>query len=1144
VNFSRVLKEVLWCLVTEGGLSYRRIRLSYGLDDDAIEELRRELIGIKRLAADVDGERLVWAPEARAKRAEAGATLPQKLPPLRVADKPPAAAAERDLPGAERRHLTVMFCDLADSTHLSAQLDPEDIGDVIRAYQEAVSEAVRRFDGYIAKFMGDGVLLYFGYPNAQEKDAERAVRAGLAILDALPALNAQTARGNGTRLAVRIGIASGIVVVGETIGEGAAREQTVVGETPNLAARLQALAGPDEILISAGTRDLVGDVFACEALGTHALKGIAEPAQVWRVAGFQEEEEEVEFETTAADFPLVGRDEEIGLLRRAWQQTKEEGHGQVVFVSGEPGIGKSALVDTLRRAARAEGLTRITFRCSPYHTNSALYPVVEHWKRLAGWQPEDNGAARLAKLEATLAPYRLPREEAVPLFASLMSLPLDDRYPSLDLTPEQLKEHTADAIVALSLEEAERQPLLAVWEDVHWADPSTLDVLGQLIDQAPTVPVLIVLTYRPEFTPPWAPRSYVRPLPLNRLERPQIEVMATRLAGGKALPVEVVEHIVQKTDGVPLFVEEMTKAVLGSNVLRAEGDHYALTGPLSEISIPASLHESLMARLDRLPTLREVAQLGAVLGREFAYEMLRAIATIDEPRLRDGLGRLVEAELLYQRGRPPRSRYIFKHALIQDAAYQSLLRRTRQQYHRQVAELLESDFADTVATSPELVAHHYTEAGMPGPAVTHWRLAGENAMRRSANQEAIGHLTAGLAQMAQLPETSERATQELALQRLLGQANWATRGYASPEATRAFSRARELCAAIGDDVSIYPILLGVWLFEAVGGYHANAETTANDMLERAGRTDNTGARIAGNLAVGCSGLHLGTLAYARALFAKAIEDYRTLTEQETTRLAYEYGQDLQAPTYAYAAWCLWLLGYPDQALRLGEEALAIVERTQHGFTRSRGIYYNSVFHAFRGEWPIVEERAAATIASAQERGFAMVVAVGRIMRGAARAMLDPRDEFAVEIREALTAYRATGARFQSTYHLILLAQALAACGRNGEGFAALRDAAAQVEETGERFVEAEIHRVEGNLRLAENGSAEAEACYLKALEVARGQEARSLELRAAGDLARLWAERGKRQKAADLLAPVYGWFTEGFATADLKDAKALLDELA
>jgi predicted ATPase len=535
-----------------------------------------------------------------------------------------------------------------------------------------------------------------------------------------------------------------------------------------------------------------------------------------------------------------------------------------------------------------------------------------------------------------------------------------------------------------------------------------------------------------------------------------------------------------------------------------------------------------------------------VLGREFPYELIaRAHPQRAEADLQAALGALTGAGLLFCRGAAPRSRYIFKHALIQEAAYQSLLRRTRQQYHRQVAELLEQQFVDVVEASPELVAHHYSEAGLPDPAIKYWQHAGERAARRSANQEAIGHLTTGLAQLAQLPETQGRARQELALQRLLGQASFAASGYASPEATRAFNRARELCAEIGDDGSIFPVLAGVFLFQMTGGHHANSIITANETIERAGRTDNTGARLVGNLLVGLSGFHLATLAHARAHFEKAIGYYCAIPVEKSARLAYEYGADPGAATYAYAAWCLWLLGYPDQALRLGDELLVILERIQHGFTHSRGLYWNSALHACRREWQIVEERSSAAIASAEERGLGMVVAVSRIMQGAARAMRDPHDEFVAEIREALAAYSATGARAQSTFHLILLAQALAECGRHDEGLSALREATALAEETGERFVDAEIHRLEGNLRLAEcrDGGGAAGAFYVKALEVARAQQARSLELRAACDLARLWAEHGDRQRAADLLRPIYGWFTEGFDTPDLKEAKTLLEAL-
>jgi class 3 adenylate cyclase len=693
-------------------------------------------------------------------------------------------AQNTEEPLAERRQLTVMFCDIAASTALSTRLDPEDLSAVVRAYQSTVRSTISRFGGFIARYVGDGVLIYFGWPEAHETDAESAVRAALAVIAAVTESPI-----HGEHLSIRIGIATGLMVVGSPIGEGDSRQQTAIGETPNLAARLQSLAKPNAVVIAAGTRRLVGDLFDYRDLGAVDVKGIAKPVAAWQVLGQSVVASRFEALHASSLIPLVGRGEEIELLLRRWAQAKD-GAGQVVLIQGEAGVGKSRLVEGLRESTGKDHIW-VAIRCSPFHTASAFHSIIEYLKRVLGWQPEDTAQQHLAKLEAGLGGFRtLLLSESVRLFADLMSVPApEDRYPRLSMTAQQQRDATLDAIVAWLIETAERAPVLMAWEDLHWADPTTLETLGILIEQAPTAALLVVAAYRPELTPPWPRRSHMTSITLNRLERPEVETIVGHLAGGRSLPGEVVEHVVAKADGVPLYVEELTKAILGSGVIEARGDIYVLTGALAQLHIPETLQDSLMARLDRAPRLREVAQLGSVLGREFSYDMISALAGMEEPMLQSGLGQLVVDELLYQRGRPPRSRYLFKHALIQDAAYQSLLKRTRQQYHQRAAKLLEDRFPEVASTQPELVAHHYTEANCPAPAVAYWHKAGTAAASRSANLEAIDQFHRGLALVEALSDASERAERELDLQMALGPALFATKVRSDPDIGGAYARA-------------------------------------------------------------------------------------------------------------------------------------------------------------------------------------------------------------------------------------------------------------------------------------------------------------------------------------------------------------------
>jgi predicted ATPase/class 3 adenylate cyclase len=1139
VDFEQVLKEVVWRLVTEGRISYRRIKLSFALDDDGLEELRRELIGLKRLAADVDGELLVWEPDLRAARPEPMA-LPQPLPALRHAEKPTGLAAGRDLraaaPDAERRQLTVMFCDLVGSTALSTGMDPEDLRDVIASYQRRCSAVIRHYDGLVAKYMGDGILVYFGYPRAHEDEAERSVRAGLDIVDAMAELNAAFPRPPGVELAVRIGIATGPVIVGDQIGEGTALETAVVGETPNLAARLQALAQPNQIIVSPATRAMLGDHFDLENLGASELKGFAEPVSALRVLSARDVESRFAATRTGSTAPLVGRQEEMGLLLRAWDGSCH-GRGQVVLIQGEAGVGKSRLVESLREATAKDHIW-VAMRCSPFHTASAFHPIIEHLKRVFGWQPEDTAQQHLAKLEAGLAGFKtLPRSESVRLFADLMSVPLpEDRYPRLLMTAQQQRDATLDAIVAWLIETAEGTPLLMAWEDLHWADPTTLETLGILIEQAPTAALLVVATYRPELTPPWPQRSHMIPITLNRLERLEVETMVGHLSGGRSLPGEVVDHIVAKADGVPLYVEELTKTILGSGVLEARGDAYVLTGALAQLHIPATLQDSLMARLDRAPRLREVAQLGSVLGREFAYDMISGLAGIEEEILQSGLGQLVAGELLYQRGRPPRSRYLFKHALIQDAAYQSLLKRTRQQYHQQAAKLLEDRFPEVASTQPELVAHHYTEANCPAQAIPYWHKAGTAAARQFAYVEAIDQFRRGLALVEALSDPRERAERELDLQMALGAALYAAKAYSHPDIGRAYARAWELCRQLDDHSREFAALRGLQ------NHHQNllemekAQHLAEEAMRVAERLGDAARLVAAHMTLGVTLYHQGKLEPALAQFGRGFE--------------------MLAPNMRFADWpgphpgvlcqvwpmvISWVLGYPDRSLEEITAAVGSAETLGHPVSLAQTLCLAAFVHIFRRDPSAAADYAGRALRICEEYRIAQFHAAALCADGWALAASGESEKGLAQIRAGLDAFG-----LGASQHLMLALQADAqlAIGKPEAALASVVAGLKAVEKAGGAPLEADLYRLRGEALLAGAGTAsDAEAALQQAIAVARRQNAKSWELRAATSLARLRQQQGRNTEARDLLAPVYGWFTEGFDTADLKEAKTLLDKL-
>ena len=1049
--------------------------------------------------------------------------------------------AQRGPAEAERRQLTVMFCDLVGSTALSARLDLEEWRDVVRAYQTACAEVIVRFGGHIAQYLGDGLLVYFGYPQAHEDDANRAVRSALGVVAAARGLGAQRHGREGGPLALRVGIHTGLVVVGE-VGAGASHEELALGETPNVAARLQTLAEPDTVVVSETTHRLVRGLFVARDLGLHSLKGVPTPVRVYEVLGESEARSRFDAAAVAGLTRLVGREQELDLWLERWERVRE-GQGQVVLLGGEAGIGKSRLVQVLKGRLADAPHQLVECRCSPYYEDTPLYPITDLLPRVFGWSRDETVATKLRKLEEHLAQYEVPLTDTVPLLASLLSLPVPDRYSLPPMSPERHRRRTIEAVLALLLAMATRQPVLLIVEDLHWVDPSTIEFLTLVLDQAPTAPLFALFTARPSFQAPWPARSHFMVLSLNRFTRRHTELMVSHVAGSKVLPPEVVQQIAERTDGVPLFVEELTKTVLESGLVRDLGDHYELTGPLTPLAIPTTLRDSLMARLDRLASAKAVAQLAATLGRAFPYELLRAVAPLEEETLQRELARLVEAELLYQRGVPPEATYIFKHALIQEAAYESLLKSARQQHHQRIAQTLVERFPDLADARPEYVAHHYSEAGLGAQAIDHWQRAGEQAIQRWANVEAMRHLTKALEAVTTLPDSTARTQQELLLQITLAPAWIAVKGYAAPEVGQAYSRAYDLCHQLDDPPQLPTVLVGLWLFSLLRVELDKARELGERLLSLGRHTGDPVILLSAHYALGGTLAFLGELGPAREHLERCIALYDPLAHRS---LAFLYGDDPRVACLVFRAWCLWYQGYPDQARQCIDETVAVARELGHPQVLAFALGAAAVVEHLRRDTQLARRHAEATVELCREQGLPVYLAQGRVLLGWALVEEGLATEGIAEMREGLLAYRSTGVRWTEPYLLALLAEAYGTAGQPHEGLHVMAEALDVIRETQECAWEAELYRIEGELLLnsgAPRAQPEAEERFRRAIDTARRQGAKSWELRAAMGLGRLWQGQGKRDAARQLLTEVYGWFTEGFDTGDLHEANAMLREL-
>ena len=1070
-----------------------------------------------------------------------------------VGSPTPVRPSPRPEVGAERRQLTTMFCDMADSTALSVQFDPEDVRDMIASFRETCVRVVKHYEGFAARYVGDGILVYFGYPNAHEDDAERAVRAGLEIVRALSTARAIEPRGALSHSpAVRIGIATGLVVVGDLVGQGTEERDSAIGETVNLAARLQGLAPLNGVVISSSTQSLLKGKFDYRNLGVHSLKGISEKTQAWHVIRPSRVETRFAAAMGTKLTPRVNREEEISLLLGRWQQTKE-GDGQIVVLFGEPGIGKSRIVQEIFQGITGDRHSQVSFQCSPYYTSTAFYPFIEQLKFSLGLDRDDTSALSLSSLEAAVAAANAEVEQVTPLLAALLSIPTGDRYLPLDLSPQQQKDATVSAIVNHLLGLAREQPLVIAFEDLHWIDPTSREVIDLLVDKVQNKPILVVITARSEFQPSWNAHSHITTLVLNRLSRQLRTTMVERVAGNRELPKEVVEEIIVKTDGVPLFVEELTKAVLESDLLTERHGRYVLSGSWRQLAIPATLTDSLMARLDRMGPFKKIAQIGATIGREFSYETLNAVASAPGEQIEAALSRLEEAGLIVRRGHPPDALYSFKHVMIQNAAHASLLHSERRKLHSRIAQVLAEMYPEKTEREPELLAHHLTESGQSEPAASFWLKAGKHAARAGANLEAIGHLRRGLGVVQANSRMQGGDEMELELRIALGNALIAAKGYAAQEVEENYIRALELGQQLEDEEKTFAATRGLWVCHFIRADLTRAHDLSVELLkfakrvrlnERAFPAQQTGYLIEAHRAIAMTMLYRGRFTASQHHLHRCINLYSPDLHSD---LMERHGIDPGVVSLSYLGYLLWFLGRPDAARQHSEQAISNAEKIRQPFTLAFALVFGAYLCQHLRDVEGTRDHANRAMIIASEHNFLHWKQQAAILRGWALTQLGEVEEGLSQMRVGLDEYEAMDSWLAGCWFKCLLAEAYARSGLREPALRALDGALAIARRTGDHSYLAEVYRLQGEITLADGGATsvqDAEDLFVLALDIARKQNALSWELRTAVSLARLWRGAGKREQAADLIVPIVGKFSEGFLTPDLKEAVQLVKELA